>query len=87
MKIVLALSQTQAFQALGTKFWDKVIMPGEQIRYSSVNFLSLASSMEPDWKISPHGSAPQTNLRLCQIFTHNKTIGGIIEHRLYLPKI
>jgi hypothetical protein len=36
MKIVLALSQTQAFQALGTKFWDKVIMPGEQIRYSSV---------------------------------------------------
>ena len=28
MKVVLALSQTQAFQALGTKFWDKVIMPG-----------------------------------------------------------
>jgi hypothetical protein len=28
LKIALALAQTQPFKAVGTKLWDKVLMPG-----------------------------------------------------------
>jgi hypothetical protein len=33
MKIALALSETKAFKAVGSKLWDKVAMPGTQYPY------------------------------------------------------
>ena len=29
MKVALALAQTKTFQAVGSKLWDKVLMPGK----------------------------------------------------------
>jgi hypothetical protein len=33
MKIALAMSETKAFKAVGSKLWDKVAMPGTQYPY------------------------------------------------------